>query len=253
MTPAGIAPVAERVEPLHDQAAALSGVDDDSRFAERALVVGGVLDHDLSGREAVACGSITRGDGVGADVDRRRAVLGAEPADRPRKPDLVGLREARDPRHGLPCAEAERDLPEPVAQGGRLAATPDVAVAKLELVHGEAEPAREALGRFRRLALGEGDRLRRPALLLASLFELEVLDDERDAPRPDERERRAAAERRRPTLKQLLLRPATERGGKLFAADLEEEPAHEPPCGELGTRSAQLVSHARVFRRYARA
>ena len=178
-----VAPGSQRVELRDDRRAPLAGVGDDARVAQRRLVVGRSGDLHVSRREAVAVRDRTGRDPVRAHVERLGIELRAEPPDRAREPDPVG----QVPHHRLAGREPGGDPPETLRKRRRRLVAPHVAVADLELLDREAEPAGEPFRGARRAAVRERDAFGRAALLLPARLGVEAVHDDRDAPRPDER------------------------------------------------------------------
>src|SRR5206468_11692221 len=118
------------------------------------------------------------------------------------------------------------DLPEPLLERRRRGASPDIALANLQLVHSETEPAGESLGRLRRPSVREGDGLGGPAALLAPGRRVEALDDDRDPPARHEYPPRAAEPLEQAVL-ELPFGPGAEAARKLLGPDLEQERGHQ--------------------------
>ena len=196
----------------------------------------------------------SRPDGTpSTSTSTRLAVeLRAEPADRPRE-----AQPAARPAHRLREREPAHDRGEPLRQRPRRARRPrtrrpDEAVAPLELVGRDAVAAREALGRLRRRASSsKAMRSAGPGALLVGRALGQVVDDEREPPRPDV-ERRPARRRAwlRHELRQLRARlaagrrRAAPRSRSQAAASAASSPAD--CCLDVELRDARARGRARA-------
>ena len=198
------------------------GVGDDARGGESVLVGGRARDLDLPARDPVPVGDRSRRDLPRADLHRLPVELRAEPPDGPRKADAVPL----VPDHRLARSQRDDDLPEPLLERRRRRASPDVALANLQVVHRETQAAGESLGRLRRHSVRECDGLGGAAALLAPGRRVEALDHDRDPPGRHEHPPRAA-EPLEQAFPELPFGPGAEAARKLLGPDLEQEHGHQ--------------------------
>ena len=223
--PERVLPVAERVERLDDEAAALGSVGLDVRGAQRVRVGLRGGDLDLAVREAVA-------EGRAGARQRLFVELLAEPAHGTRKAMAAVV-----PAHRLSELEPVDDRAHPVEQrlaAQRLAghAGPEVPVPLLEVRLGEPVALGEAC---RRLLAPLG---RRPLHELLGRRLRQLVDDERDPPRRHVDVRCLHAQLLEHERRELRLRLATRRGGKLLAAELKQQRRHRASPRRGAPRSA---------------
>ena len=186
---ARVAPAADGIECLDDQAAALLRVRLDPVRPQRVLVGGRVGDLDLPAGEAVPEGRTTRGRPVELDGDGLPVELCAQPAHRPREAGAAGA-----PHHRLAEREPVHDRAQPpgqhVGEGNARDDRVHVTVAPLEPGDIEAGAAREALRGLRRTALlVERHPLRRAATHLVRGSLRQLLHQHGEAPGPDQKPR----------------------------------------------------------------
>ena len=199
----GVAPAADRVESLDDQAAALVLLRLDTRRTEHLDVLVCPPQLDLAAREPVPVGQVAGLEPGHVDLQRLPVELGAQPADGPREAEPVLL-----PDHRLAEGQSLDDRRELLGQ--RLRDRPardddaEKAVAHHEVLHGDAllagEPRRRCVPQVLRRAL-------HPAV---GLVFGNLGHEQREAPRTDVDA--ALPQLREPALAQLRLGLATRRG-----------------------------------------
>ena len=214
----GIAPAADRVEPLEDLSSALVLLRLDAGGAEHLDVLVGPRHLDLAAGKAVAVGQVAGLEPRHLHLQRGLVELRAQPADRSGEAQATLLPEHRLERKALD--DGGELLGQRLRDGPTRHDDAQEAVAQLEILLVDALLAGETRRRLLAQVLG---RPLHPAIRLA----LGDLGHEESEPaRPDID---ASPQLRKPALAELRLGLAARGGRQLFAADLKQQARQGTP------------------------